>query len=80
VDGKVLREISRLRIKPGAMPDPLRSRPAMPTWQPSDGARSTGFRGEGAVPQDVKFQNSIRTPIGRGAKLVAYGYLTRWLV
>ena len=39
-DGKVVREIPRLRVKPGATPDPASSRPAMPTWRSSRGACS----------------------------------------
>jgi hypothetical protein len=36
-DGKLIREIPRLRVKPGIRPTRLRSTPAMPTWQSSRG-------------------------------------------
>jgi hypothetical protein len=43
-DGKVLREIPRLRLKPGAKPDPNGSKPAMPTWRSNPGPCSTACK------------------------------------
>jgi hypothetical protein len=62
-DGKVLREIPRLRIKPGATPDPAGFKTgyadmAIESWRLFDRLQSAGV-----VPQHVKFQISIPTPI-----------------
>ena len=43
-DGKLLREIPRLRLKPGAKPDPNKPKPAMPTWRSNPGACSTACK------------------------------------
>ena len=61
-DGKVIREIPRLRVKPGATPDPPPSRPAMPTWRSSPGALFDRLQQAGAIPAGVKFQISHPDP------------------
>ena len=43
-DGKVIREIPRLRIKPGMTPDRKASRPAMPKWPFNRSPCSTGCK------------------------------------
>jgi len=62
-DGKLLREIPRLRLKPGARPDPMTfatgyAQMAIESW-------SIFYRlqQEGAIPAGVKFQISLPTPI-----------------
>ena len=62
-DGKVVREIPRLRIKPGATPDPA----AFKTGYADMAIESWGvferLQKAGAIPANVKFQISIPTPI-----------------
>ena len=62
-DGKLLREIPRLRIKPGATPDPATfetgyARMAMELWAVFDRLQQAGV-----IPAGVKFQISLPTPI-----------------
>ena len=62
-DGKLIREIPRLRVKPGAIPDPAAFRTgyaemAIESWQLFD-----RLQREGAIPAGVKFQVSLPTPI-----------------
>ncbi len=62
-DGKVIREIPRLRVKPGATPDPATFKTgyadmAIESWKVFERLQK-----EGAVPAGVKFQISIPTPI-----------------
>ncbi len=62
-DGKVLREIPRLRIRPGATPDPDTfdtgyAEMAIASWEVF--AR---LQKEGVIPAGVKFQVSLPTPI-----------------
>jgi hypothetical protein len=62
-DGKLLREIPRLRLRPGVAPDPMTfetgyARMAIESWRVFDRLQQ-----EGAIPADVKFQISLPTPI-----------------
>ena len=62
-DGKVLREIPRLRVKPGARLDPATVKTgyaamAIESWRLFDRLQQ-----EGAIPAGVKFQISLPTPI-----------------
>jgi hypothetical protein len=62
-DGKVVREIPRLRLKPGAKPDANAFKTgyadmAIESWRLFDRMQKAG-----AIPADVKFQISIPTPI-----------------
>jgi hypothetical protein len=62
-DGKLLREIPRLRLKPGARPDPLTfetgyAKMAIESWGVFDRLQQ-----DGAIPAGVKFQISLPTPI-----------------
>src|SRR6516164_10383642 len=62
-DGKLLREIPRLRIKPGAKPDPGTFKTgyaemAIESWRLFDRLQQ-----EGVIPAGVKFQISLPTPI-----------------
>ncbi|HUB50010.1 MAG TPA: hypothetical protein VMB73_33980 [Acetobacteraceae bacterium] len=62
-DGKVLREIPRLRVKPGAQLDPATVNTgyadmAIESWQLFDRLQQ-----EGVIPAGVKFQISLPTPI-----------------
>jgi hypothetical protein len=62
-DGKLIREIPRLRLKPGATPDPASFRTgyadmAIQSWGVFD-----RLQRDGVVPAGVKFQVSLPTPI-----------------
>ena len=62
-DGKVVREIRRLRIKPGATPDPATFKTgyadmAIESWSVFERLQKAG-----AIPAGVKFQVCIPTPI-----------------
>src|SRR5260370_9987404 len=62
-DGKVLREIPRLRLKPGVKPDPASfqtgyAEMAIESWRLFDRLQQ-----EGVIPAGVKFQISLPTPI-----------------
>ncbi len=62
-DGKVLREIPRLRVKPGAQLDPASfntgyAAMAIESWRVFDRLQQ-----QGVIPADVKFQISLPTPI-----------------
>ncbi len=62
-DGKVVREIPRLRLKPGAKPDPSGFKTgyaemAIASWELFDRLQKAGV-----IPAHVKFQISIPTPI-----------------
>jgi hypothetical protein len=62
-DGKLIREIPRLRLKPGAVPDPATFETgyadmAIASWQLFE-----RLQREGAIPAGVKFQVSLPTPV-----------------
>lgn len=62
-DGKLIREIPRLRLKPNAQPDPLSfstgyADMAIESWHIFDRLQQAG-----AIPAGVKFQISLPTPV-----------------
>jgi hypothetical protein len=62
-DGKLIREISRLRVRPGMVPDPATIHTgyadmALESWQLFE-----RLQRDGAIPAGVKFQVSLPTPI-----------------
>jgi hypothetical protein len=62
-DGKLIREIPRLRLKPGITPDPASFKTgyaemAIESWQLFDRLQQAGI-----IPAGVKFQVSLPTPI-----------------
>jgi hypothetical protein len=62
-DGKLIREIQRLRLRPGARPDPATFKTgyadmAIESWQSFDRLQQAGV-----IPAGVKFQISLPTPI-----------------
>src|SRR5215469_17354429 len=62
-DGKLLREIPRLRVKPGATPDPKTlntgyAEMAIQSWKLFERLQRAGI-----IPEAVKFQISLPTPI-----------------
>jgi hypothetical protein len=62
-DGKVIREIPRLRLRPGAVPDPATfdtgyAEMAIASWRIFERLQHTGI-----IPAAVKFQVSLPTPI-----------------
>jgi hypothetical protein len=60
-DGKLLREIPRLRLKPGAKPDAAQFATATPTWRSSPVFER--LQKATVIPAKVKFQICIPTPI-----------------
>src|SRR5437660_6139391 len=62
-DGKVLREIPRLRIKPGARPDPATFDTGYAAMAIESWATFERLQKAGIVPEKVKFQVSLPTPI-----------------
>jgi hypothetical protein len=62
-DGKVVREISRLRIKPGAKPDAASFKTGYADMAIASWAVFDRLQKAGAIPAGVKFQICIPTPI-----------------
>ena len=62
-DGKVLREIPRLRLKPGAKPDPKAFKTGYADMAIESWGRFERLQKAGEIPAQVKFQISIPTPI-----------------
>jgi hypothetical protein len=62
-DGKVLREIPRLRLKPGAKPDPRAFKTGYADMAIASYGLFERLQKAGAIPAHVKFQISIPTPI-----------------
>jgi hypothetical protein len=62
-DGKVLREIPRLRIKPGATPDPDTFDTGYAEMAIASWGLFERLQNEGVIPAKVKFQVSLPTPI-----------------
>jgi hypothetical protein len=62
-DGKVLREIPRLRIKPGAKPDPNTFKTGYAEMAIASWSLFERLQNAGVIPANVKFQVSIPTPI-----------------
>src|SRR5580704_13155710 len=62
-DGKVLREIPRLRIKPGARPEPASFETGYAEMAITSWAIFERLQQAGTIPGKVKFQVSLPTPI-----------------
>jgi hypothetical protein len=62
-DGRVLREIPRLRVKPGAEPDPDRFKTGYADMAIASWAVFDRLQQAGVIPAAVKFQVSLPTPI-----------------
>ncbi len=62
-DGKVLREIPRLRIKPGAKPDPTAFKTGYAEMAIASWSLFERLQKAGVIPANVKFQVSLPTPI-----------------
>ena len=62
-DGKLLREIPRLRIKPGAKPDPGTFETGYAEMAIASWGLFERLQKEGVIPAEVKFQVSLPTPI-----------------
>jgi hypothetical protein len=62
-DGKVIREIPRLRVKPGATPDPATFKTGYADMAIESWGVFERLQKQGAIPAGVKFQISIPTPI-----------------
>jgi hypothetical protein len=62
-DGKVVREIPRLRLKPGAKPDPDAFKTGYADMAIASFAIFDRLQKAGVIPAGVKFQISIPTPI-----------------
>jgi hypothetical protein len=62
-DGKVLREIPRLRIKPGAKPDPNTFKTGYAEMAIASWSSFECLQKAGVIPANVKFQVSLPTPI-----------------
>ncbi len=62
-DGKVVREIQRLRLKPGAKPDPNAFKTGYADMAIASWGLFERLQKAGAIPASVKFQVSIPTPI-----------------
>jgi hypothetical protein len=62
-DGKLIREIPRLRLKPGAVPDPATFRTGYAEMAIASWAVFDRLQRAGVIPASVKFQVSLPTPI-----------------
>src|SRR5205085_1956368 len=62
-DGKLIREIARLRLKPGARPDPASFKTGYGEMAIQSWHLFSRLQREGAIPAGVKFQVSLPTPI-----------------
>ena len=62
-DGKLLREIPRLRIKPGATPDPATFETGYADMAIASWKLFERLQRDGVIPAGVKFQISLPTPI-----------------
>jgi hypothetical protein len=62
-DGKLIREITRLRIKPGATPDPATFRTGYAEMAVDSWAVFDRLQRAGVIPASVKFQVSLPTPV-----------------
>ena len=62
-DGKLLREIPRLRIKPGAAPDPASFNTGYAEMAIASWGLFERLQTEGVIPAKVRFQVSLPTPI-----------------
>jgi hypothetical protein len=62
-DGKLIREIPRLRIKPGATPDPASFQTGYADMAIASWAIFERLQKAGAIPAGVRFQVSLPTPV-----------------
>jgi hypothetical protein len=62
-DGKLIREIPRLRLKPGAVPDPATFRTGYAEMAIASWAVFDRLQRAGVIPAAVKFQVSLPTPV-----------------
>jgi hypothetical protein len=62
-NGKLIREIPRLRLKPGAKPDPDSFKTGYADMAIASWAVFQGMQKQGVIPSGVKFQISLPTPI-----------------
>ena len=62
-DGKVVREIPRLRMKPGAKPDPAAFQTGYAKMAIDSWGLFQRLQHAGVIPEGIKFQVSIPTPI-----------------
>ena len=62
-DGKLIREIPRLRLKPGAEPDPASFNTGYADMAIASWRLFARLQTEGVIPANVKFQISLPTPI-----------------
>jgi hypothetical protein len=62
-DGKLIREIPRLRIKPGCKPDPASFNTGYADMALESWAQFDRLQRAGVIPANVKFQVSLPTPI-----------------
>jgi hypothetical protein len=62
-DGKLIREIPRLRIKPGATPDPASFKTGYAEMAIESWALFERLQRDGVIPAGVRFQVSLPTPI-----------------
>src|SRR6201987_2319438 len=62
-DGKLLREIPRLRVKPGATPDPATFETGYADMAIASWKLFERLQRDGVIPAGVKFQISLPTPI-----------------
>jgi hypothetical protein len=62
-DGKVLREIPRLKVKPGATPDPATFETGYAEMAVGSWELFRRLQQDGAIPAGVRFQVSLPTPI-----------------
>ena len=62
-DGKLIREIPRLRIRPGATPDPAGFKTGYADIAIASWGIFQGLQKDGVIPAGIKFQVSLPTPI-----------------
>ncbi|MGH7112252.1 MAG: hypothetical protein ACREFK_17725 [Stellaceae bacterium] len=62
-DGRLLREIPRLRLKPGVLPDPVTFATGYAEMATASWSLFERLTAEGVIPATVRFQVSLPTPI-----------------
>ncbi|MBV9583513.1 MAG: hypothetical protein JO213_01355, partial [Alphaproteobacteria bacterium] len=62
-DGKLIREIPRLRVKPGMTPDPATFKTGYAEMAIESWALFQRLQSDGVIPRQVKFQVSLPTPV-----------------
>jgi hypothetical protein len=71
-NGRVCRELRRLRVRPGIDPQAIRFETGYAAMAIDSFAIFDSLQGEGVIPQDVRFQISMPTPLAP-----AYNYISR---